>query len=121
MQNKQSYFSEITKTFKDNYDRFFEIVRDTHQIKQMPTFQLNYFIKQTLENHFPITIEFNDQLEEQSGYLRKLSDDRYLLTSDDNRLSELSRLLKLRQSKNINQVNCKGARRFCRVPFYCGL
>ena len=99
MQNKQSHFSEITKTFKDNYDRFFEIVRDTHQIKQMPTFQLNYFIKQTLENHFPITIEFNDQLEEQSGYLRKLSDDRYLLTSDDNRLSRIVTIAEIKAIK----------------------
>ncbi|PAL01434.1 hypothetical protein B8W96_01640 [Lentilactobacillus parakefiri] len=100
MQNKQSYLSEITKTFKTNYDRFFEIVRNTHQIKQMPTFQLNYFIQKTLENHFPITIEFNDQNNEQSGYLSKISADRFLLTSDDN---HFSRIVKLSEIKAIRK------------------
>ncbi|KRK89846.1 hypothetical protein [Lentilactobacillus sunkii] len=99
MQNKQSYLSEITRTFKDNYDRFFEIVRNTRQIKQMPTFQINYFIKQTLENNFPITIEFIDQDEEQSGYLSKISADRYLLTSDDNRFSRIINLPEIKAIK----------------------
>lgn len=96
MQNKQSYLSEITKTFINNYERFFEIVRNTRQIKQMPTFQINYFIKQTLENNFPVTIEFNDQDVEQSGYLSKISDDRYLLTSDDNRLTRIIRVAEIK-------------------------
>lgn len=96
MQNKQSYLSEITKTFINNYDRFFEIVRNNRQMKQMPTFQINYFIKQTLENKFPITIEFNDQDEEQSGYLSKISNNRYLLTSDDNRLTRIIQVAEIK-------------------------
>ena len=99
MQNKQSYLSEISKTFRNNYDRFFEIVRDTQQINQMPTFQINYFIDQTLKNNFPITIEFNDQDQEQSGYLTKISTNRYLLTSNDNRLSRIVNLEEIKAIK----------------------
>lgn len=99
MQNKQSYLSEITRTFKNDYDRFFEIVRNTRQIKQMSTFQINYFIKQTLDEGFPITIEFNDQDEEQSGYLSKISTDRYILKSDDNRLTRIVRISEIKAIK----------------------
>ncbi|GHP12859.1 hypothetical protein YK48G_02840 [Lentilactobacillus fungorum] len=89
MQNNQSYLSEITKSVKDNYNRFFELVTTTNRVKQMPTFQLKLFINQALTQNFPVVIQFNDQTPDIAGHLKQINEQRFVVTSASNRLSRL--------------------------------
>lgn len=98
MQNKQSYLSEISKSVKDNYYRFFEITPHT-QLKQMPTFQLNFFIDQALSRNFQVTIQFNDQTPAATGILNRISGDRYLVTSSDGSMNRLFSLGEIQSIK----------------------
>lgn len=89
IQNKQSYLSEITKSVKNNYNRFFDLVTDNTQVKQMPTFQLDVYIDKALSQKFPIIVQFNDHTPDSAGYLSKISDRRLLITSADNHFTRI--------------------------------
>ncbi|MCV3740416.1 hypothetical protein OF387_04150 [Lentilactobacillus hilgardii] len=104
MQSNQSYLTEIRDTVKNNYRRFFAIdsTKPTYNdLPQMPEFQIQLFLNQTLKTGFPIKIQFNNQSPAMSGKLTKLSNERYLLTNQQHNMTRIVNILEIRSIQKI--------------------
>ncbi len=106
MQTNQSYLSEFRETVKHNYRHFFALDDNSNEqmrIPQMPDFQIQLYLKQALADNFPVRIQFNNQTTDAVGRLKKLSEERYLVTSGDAHLTRILNVLEIQAIQKLPQ------------------
>lgn len=93
MQNKSnnSLYS-FTRGARQKYHQLFAPTFTQLRLKQMPTFQLQLFLKQAINQRLVVQIDFNSGGESIVGYVSRLSQDRYLITTHNHRFTRIAQL-----------------------------
>lgn len=98
MPTETAPLATFTNYLKHTYEQFLQepTVHTNIKLKQMPTFQLEYYLKQARNKHLLVTVTFNDNTPQMIGYLKLLNDQRYLIYNADQTLIRITNISEIK-------------------------
>lgn len=100
MQNQKSNLANITQFAQQQYQKLFSPINNI-EFKQMPLFQIELFLQQTINDQLIVQLDFKDQSNSIIGQIFKLNQERYLITTQN---KKINKLLFINEIKAIHQI-----------------
>ncbi|WP_172189785.1 hypothetical protein [Lentilactobacillus kribbianus] len=100
MQNQKSNLANITQFAQQQYQKLFSPINNI-EFKQMPLFQIELFLQQTIHDQLIVQLDFKDQSNPIIGQIFKLNQERYLITTQN---KKINKLLFINEIKAIHQI-----------------